>query len=225
MSERPVFEPKAEGEVLVEDHKIEFTWHPGFSKEQKQKSIKSLHLEAKKKKDLDNILEVSTKSEINLGVKASAFNLRMNTKTGMSSTVESFYQGSKIFEKGGPFTDIYGKTSLESKKDKRLQTSNELVGFEFFGTSWGLNDHFYDWLYMNALLQNQELTKDLMSYSAYTDIEFNPKKSYNCQAYSLALYKSAYQRGYNLEKIKDPEKFKKLFPKEKLMNFQFELPL
>ena len=66
MSERPVFEPKAEGEILVEDHKIEFTWHPGFSKEQKQKSIKSLHLEAKKKKNLDNILEVSTKSEINL---------------------------------------------------------------------------------------------------------------------------------------------------------------
>ncbi len=50
MSERPVFEPKAEGEILVEDHKIEFTWHPGFSKEQKQKSIKSLHLEAKKRK-------------------------------------------------------------------------------------------------------------------------------------------------------------------------------
>ena len=41
----------------------------------------------------------------------------------------------------------------------------------------------------------------------------------------MALYKSAFQRGYNLEKIKDPVEFRKLFPKSKLMNFQFELPL
>ena len=38
MSERPVFEPNVDGSKLVEKHSIEFTWFPGFAKEQKQKS-------------------------------------------------------------------------------------------------------------------------------------------------------------------------------------------
>ena len=61
-----------------------------------------------------------------------------------------------------------------------------------------------------------------MNYDAFTDIEFNPKKSYNCQAYSAALFKAANHRGFNLEEIKDPKKFRKMFPKEKLINFQME---
>lgn len=225
MSERPIFEPIKEGEILVTKHNLEFTWYPGFSKEQKQKSIESLHKEGKSKHKFKQVLEISTKSKVNSGVSASAFNIRMTTKSGIVASVESFYQGSKVFKNGGPFTDIYKKTSLESKKDERLKTSDKLIGFKFYGTSWGLNDHFYDWLYMNALLQNEGLARDLMEYDAFTDIEFNPKKSYNCQAYSAALYKSAYQRGYNLQEIKDPLKFKKLFPKDKLMSLQFELPL
>ena len=36
---------------------------------------------------------------------------------------------------------------------------------------------------MNALLQkqNEANAKGLIAYEAFTDIEFNPKKSYNCQ--------------------------------------------
>ena len=48
MSERPVFEPSIESKALVIKHNIEFTWYPGFAKEQKQKSLESLHEEAKK---------------------------------------------------------------------------------------------------------------------------------------------------------------------------------
>ena len=48
MSERPVFEPETEGSNLVTKHIIEFTWYPGFAKEQKQKSLESLHVETKR---------------------------------------------------------------------------------------------------------------------------------------------------------------------------------
>ena len=51
-----------------------------------------------------------------------------------------------------------------------------------------------------------------MLYEAFTDIEFNPKKSFNCQAYSVALYKSLLKRNQDFEEIKDPNKFKKIFP-------------
>ena len=223
MSERPIFEPIKKGDALVKRHEVEFKWYPGFSKEQKQKSIQSLHQEALNQSSIKNILEISTKSIEGIGVKTSAFNLSMSTKSGLYASVESFYQGSKVFEKGGPYLDIYKKSSLDSKRDDRLKSSGELLKFEFYGTSWGLNDHFYDWLYLNALLQNTKLAEELLEYSAFSDIEFNPKKSYNCQAYAAALYKSAVLRDYPLSDIKDPKKFKELFPKQKLLNFQLEL--
>ena len=224
MTERPIFKPIKDGDVLVKKINVEFTWFSGFSKEQKQKSIESLHKQASEEHNINQVLEISTKSKISVGVSASAFNLKMTTKSGLCASVESFYQGSKVFSGGGPYTDIYEKNSLSAKKDERLRTNQELKCFEFFGTSWGLNDHFYDWLYLNALLQNEKISTELMNYQAFSDIEFNPKKSFNCQAYSAALYCSAQEKGFNLIEIKDPKIFKNLFPKEKLINFQLELP-
>ena len=50
-----------------------------------------------------------------------------------------------------------------------------------------------------------------------------PKKSYNRQAYSAALYKAVIIRGVEPEEIKSPEKFKELFPKERLLDFQLKM--
>jgi hypothetical protein len=47
---------------------------------------------------------------------------------------------------------------------------------------------FYDWLYINALQQQIRQGDAVMDYAAFTDIEFNPKVSINCQARSVALY-------------------------------------
>ena len=98
MSERPIFQPIKEGKSLVKKYSIEFTWYPGFSKEQKQKSIESLHSEAKKNHNLSKILEISTKSKDSIGISCSAFNLKLGTQSGAVSTVESLYQASKVFE-------------------------------------------------------------------------------------------------------------------------------
>ena len=223
MSERPIFQPIKEGKSLVKKYSIEFTWYPGFSKEQKQKSIESLHSEAKKNHNLSKILEISTKSKDSIGISCSAFNLKLGTQSGAVSTVESLYQGSKVFERGGPYKDLYNKSSLDSKKDDRIKNSGELKGFNFQGILWGLNDFFYDWLYMNALLQNHSLAEKLIKYDAFSDIEFNPKKSFNCQAYSASLYKSALMRGYDLNLIKSQNGFKKLFPREVFALVQGEL--
>ena len=48
MAFRPIFIPKFEGDFLVKTQNIDFEWFPGLSVSQKQKSIDSLHLEAKK---------------------------------------------------------------------------------------------------------------------------------------------------------------------------------
>ncbi len=42
---------------------------------------------------------------------------------------------------------------------------------------------------MQALIQNYGTNLNLGNYEWFTDIEFNPKKSINCQARSVAIYK------------------------------------
>ena len=86
-------------------------------------------------------------------------------------------QGSKAFEHGGPYDDIYGASSSAAKKDERLKSSGRLLGFRFFGVEWGLEPQtaFYDWLYINAVAKNPQLVELLAGYRAFTDIEFDPR--------------------------------------------------
>jgi hypothetical protein len=176
---------------------VDFKWFPGMSVSQKQKSIRSLHESAKISHGFCSVLEISTKSEIDLGIKLSAFNLMITTRRyNQIFSVESAFQSSKVFEKGGPYIDLLKATSREAKKDMRLRNSGKLTGFRFCGTDWPLEPKtiFYDWLYINALNKNEDLLAEIANYSAFTDIEFNPDKSINCQAYSAALYVSLQKR-------------------------------
>jgi len=65
-----------------------------------------------------------------------------------------------------------------------------MIRFEFFGKEFPLvpRTYFYDWMYINALVQNVSLAEALLDFDGFSDIEFNPKKSINCQAHSVALY-------------------------------------
>src|SRR3546814_18919252 len=61
---------------------------------------------------------------------------------------------------------------------RSLQDSGRLVRFDFFGDSWSLEPKtaFYDWLYINILVNNDDLIQDVSFYDAFTDIEFNPER-------------------------------------------------
>jgi len=177
---------------------VEFQWHAGMAASQRRKCVAELHESAKKKGICRFPLEVSSKSIIELGSQLSAFNLTVKTsKHQKKFTVESAYQSSKKFENGGPYIDLLFGPSLAAKKDERLKTSGRLVEFSFFGETWPLEPQtaFYDWLYLNALQKNRQAVTGLDEFDAFTDIEFNPKKSINCQAYSVALFKSLLGRG------------------------------
>lgn len=198
MAERPIFVPVLDGPMLVKTHYVEFEWFPGMSVSQKQKSVDSLHLAACKLRGIESVLEVSSKSREEIGIGLSAFNLSFQTlRYQFTLCVECAYQGSKVFESGGPYIDLYGVTAREAKRDERLRSSGRLTSFRFCGVEWPLEPQtaFYDWLYVNALKKNPEVIDQLTNYSAFTDIEFNPEKSINCQAYSVALFVSLFHRG------------------------------
>lgn len=192
MAKRPVYVPKKNGNLGVSEVDVEFQWFPGMSKSQKQKSIAAFH-GAASERNISPVLEISSKSEQELGVCLSAFNLLITTKKQKRTfSVESAFQSSKVFQRGGPYVDLLEKTSREAKKDIRLRESGNLLRFVFFNTEFALKPRtlFYDWLYINALNQNDGIAEQVLKYSGFTDIEFNPKKSINCQAYSAALYVS-----------------------------------
>ena len=148
---------------------------------QKKKNISGLH-KCAKILGITPILEVSTKSVEKLGISLSAFNLNVEMSDSSVITLESAFQGSKCFQDGGPYKDLYGKPGMEIKKDERITNSGELSGFSFDGQEWELKPKtaFYDWLYIQAIYRQPNLGKNLDSYGAFTDIEFNPKANLSC---------------------------------------------
>lgn len=216
MAKRPVFAPLYQGEMYVFEEYVDFTWHSGLSIKQKQKSIEELHTEASLKFGLYRPLEISSKSDDPAGVALSSFNLKFTTmRNRVTLTVESAFQGSKVFENGGPYRDIFSLPPKEAKRDERLRDSGSLIGFSFFGANWPLvpRTAFYDWLYINALQKNEDLYERVITYDYFTDIEFNPERSVNCQARSAALYLSLKRRGMLDGLINDPEKFRQIYEK------------
>ncbi|HEY9059690.1 MAG TPA: hypothetical protein VIO64_04180 [Pseudobacteroides sp.] len=212
MANRPVFISNTNIVGYVEEKKIDFAWFPGLSKSQKQKSIESLHNAFIQDYPVVKVLEISSKSLQPIGVELSAFNLMFSYQNA-TFNVETAFQSSKVFESGGPFLDLLNKSAREAKADERLKNSGKLVQFVFYGQKWPLEPKtaFYDWLYLNAVSQNGELANQIMEYSAFTDIEFNPQKSINCQARSAALFVSLKRMGILENALNAPEEFLKVY--------------
>ena len=183
MAIRPVYST-SNGMVIKSEY--EFQWFAGFSLTQKQRSIVALHNAIKSANKDATPLEISTKGLIDLGVKLSAFNLKLN-----GYTLENIFQSSKVFSNGGPYRDLLDVSPKEAKRDDRLHISGTLLGFNYAGIDFPLEPKtfFYDYIYINAVKQTllpEEIEK-IKEYTHFTDIEFNPQRSINTQAKSVAI--------------------------------------
>ena len=161
-----------------------------------------------------DILECSTSSENQIGKQLSAFNLRFSTPAGRTISVESAYQGSKVFEKGGPFQDIYDKSSREAKTDPRVRTHGRITSFQFFNRkmpAMPLNA-FYNWLYISTIIRAEpDIAAMLEPYRGFTDQFFNPNRGRSCQAEAVSMIKGLSRHGLLTEEyMKDWRKFYQL---------------
>ena len=208
MAIRPVFIVNNQN-PFYEERSIEFQFYNGFSETQKHKSIDSLHTAFLRDNPSGTILEVSTKSTNPIGVALSAFNLPVRVSSGTEYRLECVFQGSKVFEHGGPYLDLLPLMPWVVKKDSRLKESGNLIAFRLDGTEFPLEPKtfFYDWLYVNAVSQNANLRESILRYKAFTDIEFNPQKSINCQARSAAIFVSLSTAGLLDSALACPEDF------------------
>ncbi len=112
---------------------------------------------------------------------------------------------------GGPYKDLLNVSPKDAKRDERLRTSGELLRYTFDGKDFPLTPRtiFYNYIYINALLENEALSEKLLAYDAFTDIAFNPEKSMNCQAKAAAVFVSLSRMGL-LDRAQNFEDFRKL---------------
>lgn len=185
---------------------IDFKYYSGFAISQKQKCISEMHKAISEYDNNLKALEISTKSTNPLGVALSAFNLKFYDDTsGKYYHIENIFQSSKMFENGGPYRDLLYVNPRDAKRDERLKTSGNLTAFSFHNQHWPLQPKtlFYDWIYISALKMNKELAEQIVKYNAFTDIEFNHLKSYNCQARSAAIFVSLYKNNQIEDYLQD----------------------
>ncbi|MCL2110886.1 MAG: hypothetical protein FWH32_01255 [Clostridiales bacterium] len=213
MAERICFISRPESFPIYEERAIEFEFFTGFALQQKQKSILSFHESIRKADASLNTLEVSTKSTIPLGAALSAFNLRFSTGDGQTYPLENIFQSSKVFEQGGPFRDLLNVEPKDARGDDRLKASGKLTHFEYGGQIWPLEPKsmFYDWIYIQALVAHTELADAVMEYNTFTDIEFNHKKSINCQARAAAIFVSLRKNDMLEKSLSDQRVFREIY--------------
>lgn len=205
MADRPVF--VTDDRKYVKTIETEFIYTGGFAKSQKQKCITNLHYAFRTRHPEAKLLDISRYSTEELGEKLSAFHLTMKKPEGGEIAVELAFQAGKVFEKGGPYTDLLQKSPAEAKKDERLKASGKIIGFKYEGKEFPTVPVrlFYTWLYLHALNDHPELADELMKYDAFTDIVFNPDKSVNCQAHAAAMYVSLRKKGELEKALSDVE--------------------
>lgn len=216
MAVRPVFVPMQRA-PFFRPVEINFSWNGGFALVQSRKNIKAMHDGFNRFYPGVPVLEISSKSWQEHGKELSAFNMEKRVGDKYIK-VECIYQAGKIFRDGGPYLDLLESKPKDAKRDERLKNSGPLTGFVFDGRRFPLHPEnmFYNYIWINALMENQNLANVVLQYGAFTDIVFS-SNSINCQAAAAAVYVALHKLGL-LEQVKTAETFYKLLTDKDYVN-------
>ena len=186
MAKRIVFMKKNTA-AFNEEVEVEFTWAKGLNTICRQRSIHNLFDMAGKMYPSIRILDTSYVSDQQDGVKLSSYNLPITLASCETVPLECVYQGSKMIDNAGPYTDLFNVDPMKVKADSRL--NGEVTGFRFEGEDYpAASTHsFYNWLFCRALHQNHELAEQLGKYDAFCDI-MKPADAVECEARAAAIY-------------------------------------
>ena len=187
---------------------VNYTFVPGFAPSQRKKNVANLNASLLAKYPTLRVLEVSTKSDNELGKQLSAFNLKLD-----GHYVETIFQSSKVFEGDIQYDFLIDKKPLESKRFIQNAPVRNIIKFRYGGIEYPIypKSLFYDFIFVKALHQNPDISIKLKDYDIFTDIEFNYKKSINCQARACAIYSYLLKIGKVDEYISNIGTFKTLY--------------
>ena len=138
-------------------------------------------------------LEISLASSQPEGVAAAAMKLPFHLE-GLAQDVPVgiVYEASKVFENGGPYTDLLQCSRQKVRKDVRLQQSGRCIRYRLAETDFPVEPHpyaFFNWLYGCALRQAPEKAEGVLKFGAFSDLDLgSSKKDRNSPARAAAVY-------------------------------------
>lgn len=215
MAQRPVFVEKASW-PFYERVEVTFHYYAGFALVQRQKNIAAIHEAFEKEYPKVKVLEASSKAPTELGKSLSPFYLKTEYE-GKEYPVECVFQAIKVFQKGGPFTQLLDFEPVKAKTTSITKTAGSLLYYEYNYEKYPLDPKgwMYEWIYMNALHNHPELVEQIQPYNAFTDIAFNPKTGSTCQAKALAIYKGLQKKGLLEQALSSMQEFLHIVYKKK----------
>ena len=213
MALRPVFRV-LHSAPYVRETSVTFQYCPGLSRAQRCRCAQSLHAAYLQDFPSDDgaVLEISSFSDLPLGVQLSAFNLSLTLSDGRSYPLECLYQAGKCYADGTTCQDLLTASPRDARRIANERGVSPLTHFELDGLCFPIVPRtlFYDWLYISALRQKPELAARLLNYRAFTDIVFNPLKSTSCQARAAAKFVGLTLSGKLEEAMSSPEAFRRI---------------
>ncbi len=132
----------------------------------------------------------------------SAFNLEKYVPSlGKRIPLECVFQAGKVFENGGPYSDLLNVSSRDAKRDERLRMSGRIISFEFEGNRFPTKPKtlFYDWLYINARIENIDVAKAVFRIKEKeTEMRSEKKNVQDASSMSAVLNESALEAAYTI---------------------------
>lgn len=191
-----------DGGLLFTETLHQFEWLKGLNPAVRQENSGRLKDAVCHDLGIARVLEVSTKSDLLLGVKLSAFSLKLPERFG-SPNLESAYQGSKVFvdsngeEVRPPEWVCASEPHIAKRYIRDRFATSQVAGFDFNGRFWAASPSclFYDYLFFEAVQTKSAEFQEILDFQAFVDIEsaknhlgFQQGKPFNTQARSAAIY-------------------------------------
>lgn len=162
------------------------------------------------------VLEISSASDEEVGkmLRSEILNKKVSS-LDISAPVENVFRGSCVFAGGGPYPEIFEMSPQAAKSDKRLKENGALTHYYYEEKEYPKRPRvaFYYWIYVNALLENQELAERVIRYDAFSDVSCNPGKKPFGAARGAAVFTALSRLGL-LDQVVDFESFRRLMSVE-----------
>lgn len=188
---------------------------PGIKSMRKSK-VQSLHERFRHIYPEKKVLEVSSASEHELGRMIRSEILEKKIPSlDIKAPVSNVYRGSCVFERGGPYPEMYEMSVQKAKSESCMKNAGSPVHYLYEGKTYPKRPRaaFYYWLYINALIENKELAGQVVEYDAFSDIGSSPGKKPFGAARGAAVFTALSRMGL-LDKAADFEEFRRLMSME-----------
>lgn len=212
MAKRLYFIPKRSFQGLIVEKIVDFTEVRGDKESSVVKTMENMHHVIRANETGGKILEVSPYGS-NIGQMLTPWQLTLKTKSGVSYPVAAIYESSKVFERGGPYEDLKDKNQDELQKDERLTQSGDLMGYHFEEEAFTTTPRhkFFDYLYIRALKDREDLQEELLKADIVTDVTYQMNAMHLSPARSVSYFISLYRENLLDKVLSSSEEFDKMY--------------